>query len=161
MIVSSFQPDAWFELTIPTLKYTYQDDISRTKFWHVGTDYLFFSALCFIKRFMKKNISTTRVIRLPITITISAQHVLSAYHCTFNPEKSDGESPCDHSDGSLIHTHLKLKIILKILLRNCLNWSEKRLAVLGRNSFKFEDIDKYYSIPIIGNRQILLYTNHW
>ena len=27
----------------------------------------------------------------------------------------------------------------------------ERLAVLGRNSFSFDDVDKYYSIPIIGN----------
>ena len=41
---------------------------------------------------------------------ISARHVLSAYHCTFNGQETDGESPCDHSDGPLIELKVKINI---------------------------------------------------
>jgi hypothetical protein len=55
---------------------------------------------------------------------ISPRHVLTAYHCTYNKDKESGDKPCDHSDG-------------------------KRLAVLGQHEIKKEEINSYYTIPII------------
>ena len=50
--------------------------------------------------------------------------------------------------------------IIMFLILSCLTDLGERIAVLGRNSFSFDDIDKYYSIPIIGNIIICLDTSH-
>ena len=50
--------------------------------------------------------------------------------------------------------------IIMFIILSCLTDLGERIAVLGRNSFSFDDIDKYYSIPIIGNIIICLDTSH-
>lgn len=54
---------------------------------------------------------------------ITKRHLLTAYHCTYDIEKSRTKLPCDHSD-------------------------EKRVAVFGRNKFNRWNLASYYNIPI-------------
>ena len=99
----------------------------------------------------KKNFAIYRIQRNEI----SARHLLSAYHCTYNHESGDGSKPCDHSDGGCFFLRqISSLISMSSLLSPCLDDDlGKRVAVLGRNDFNYREalIGKYYSIPIIGD----------
>jgi len=56
---------------------------------------------------------------------ITARHVLTAFHCTIRP--GSWHQSCDHTDG-------------------------RRIAVLGRHSFDINQLENYYTIPIIDVR---------
>ena len=89
---------------------------------------------------------------------ISARHVLSAYHCTFNGQETDGESPCDHSDGPLIELKVKINIFEFKLVCQRIGDIILSYYVLIRkeNCCSGKEL-----LQLWWHRQILLHTNHW